>query len=98
MGVREIILEEIIADPAIRIPTETIEEFSAELAQTDPGYQAASAKADDKQNFCSSDFLPSDCYSFRIRCSIRNRSAVEVRKPISFHPQPTIDRSGHTLF
>jgi len=41
-------LEEIIADTAIRIPTETIEEFSAELAQTDPGYQAVSAKADDK--------------------------------------------------
>jgi len=41
-------LEEIIADTAIKIPTETIEEFSAELAQTDPGYQAASAKADDK--------------------------------------------------
>ena len=41
-------LEEIVADSEIKIPTETIEDFDAELARTDSGYKGATAKEDEK--------------------------------------------------
>jgi DNA-binding XRE family transcriptional regulator len=50
-GERENILRtlaEIVADADIKLPTETMEDFEAELTRTDAGFKAASAKEDEK--------------------------------------------------